>query len=212
MVNKFCIDIEVCEKNEVSLPLALYLVALYFKQPIANLELLQMASKKGLIVYYEYNNGNPKKLELSEAGIHLVETLFLDSEYKEGTKEGDRFSILAKKLQELYPSGRKQCGNTSYPWRDSHAIITKRLKALVKKYGECFTDEQAIEATRKYVESFNGNYTYMQLLKYFIFKNLARNGEIEESSQLLSYIENKDEITLNAPEPNWDELEGAELK
>ena len=57
---------------------------------------------------------------------------------------------------------------------------------------ENFTDEQAINATRKYVNSFNGDYQYMQLLKYFICKRTTGFGNAtEDNSQLLSYIENE---------------------
>ncbi|MCF0131132.1 MAG: hypothetical protein HUJ71_05365, partial [Pseudobutyrivibrio sp.] len=88
------------------------------------------------------------------------------------------------------PDGKKP--GTNYLWRDSKAVITKRLKTLVKRYGVEFTNEEAIEATKKYIASFNGNYQYMQLLKYFIYRLIP-----DESSQLLSYIENADSIENN---------------
>jgi hypothetical protein len=110
-------------------------------------------------------------------------------------KRADRYELLAAQLREIFPKGRKE--GTSYMWRDSNSIIAKKLKALVSKYGECFTDEQAINATRKYVESFNGNYRYMQLLKYFISKKVVNDGEVEETSQLLSYIENEGQSDYN---------------
>ena len=100
---------------------------------------------------------------------------------------------LADKLRALYPSGRKE--GTAYMWRDSTKTIAKKLLTLKAKYNAVFTDEQAIEATKKYVETFNGNYAYMQLLKYFILKKDLIKGE--ETSQLLSYIENEDNIHSN---------------
>lgn len=67
----------------------------------------------------------------------------------------------------------------------------RRLKLFFKKYGNEYTDEQIIQATKKYVEGFNGNYTYMRLLKYFIFKEkVGASGEVEGDSELISYIEN----------------------
>ena len=79
-------------------------------------------------------------------------------------------------------------------WRDSVPLITKRLKAFIKKYGDNYTDKEIIEATKKYVESFNGDYRYMQLLKYFILKRVnTQDGEIEDTSQLLSYLSNTGE-------------------
>ena len=96
-------------------------------------------------------------------------------------------------MQELFPEGKKP--GTKLMWRDSQAIIGKKLKAVVKKYGAKFTDEQALEATKKYVESFNGDYQFMQVLKYFISKRNQLTGE--ETSQFLSYLENADQEDVN---------------
>ena len=77
------------------------------------------------------------------------------------------------------------------------------------KYGE-YSDEQIIQATKAYVDSFNGNYTYMQLLKYFIWKNKVTGeevvrgrivGEVEKQSQLAAWIEDAPEKTVNN---DWD--------
>ena len=130
---------------------------------------------------------NPNAVVLSSNSRKLLEEIILDSD-KTVAKNNKRLENLAERLRELYPEGKKQ--GTQYYWRDSNSVIVKKLKALVKKYGDCFTDEQAINATKKYVESFNGNYQFMQLLKYFISKNVVKGGEVEETSQLLSYIEN----------------------
>lgn len=102
--------------------------------------------------------------------------------------EKERYLELANKLRALYPEGRK--AGTNYMWRDSQVAIAKKLKSLTDKFGAHFTDEQAIEATKRYIASFNGDYRFMQLLKYFILKR--DNDKQEETSQLLSFIENKD--------------------
>lgn len=125
---------------------------------------------------------------------NLLKDIFLESNAFI-IKTADRYELLAAQLRELFPKGRKE--GTSYMWRDSNNMIAKRLKALVSKYGDCFTDEQAINATKRYVESFNGNYRYMQLLKYFISKKVVNDGEVEENSQLLSYIENEGQSEHN---------------
>lgn len=202
MVNKFVIDLEECEKNNISLNHVLYLISVYFGNPFHCKESLDELVEKRYVVYYGYNEGFPDKVILTDTGIQLIETLFLNSEFKEGTKVGDRFKELAKQLQELYPEGKKQ--GTQYYWRDSTNVIIKKLKAIVKKYGDCFTNEQAIEATRKYVASFNGDYKYMQLLKYFICKNVIKGGEVEETSQLLSYIENNGQSDTQQMTIDWE--------
>lgn len=137
---------------------------------------------------------NPDIVLFREKEDNLLKDIFLESN-DIVIKRADRYELLAAQLREIFPKGRKE--GTSYMWRDSNSIIAKKLKALVSKYGECFTDEQAINATRKYVESFNGNYRYMQLLKYFISKKVINDGEVEETSQLLSYIENEGQSDYN---------------
>lgn len=144
---------------------------------------------------------NPNAVVLSSNSRKLLEEIILDSD-KTVAKNNKRLENLAEKLRELYPEGKKQ--GTQYYWRDSNSVIVKKLKALVKKYGDCFTDEQAINATKKYVESFNGNYQFMQLLKYFISKNVVKGGEVEETSQLLSYIENAGQEDKQQMTIDWE--------
>ena len=77
-------------------------------------------------------------------------------------------------------------------WRDSKIIIAKRLRALVKNTGITLNEEEVLDATRRYVTSFNGDYTLMRVLKYFISKKDKITGE--ESSELLSFMENKEDV------------------
>lgn len=96
----------------------------------------------------------------------------------------DRVTRLAKEMQEVFPEGKK---DGKYYWRDSTKIIAQRLVSFIKKFGD-YEDEEFIEATKAYVKSFNGDYSFMQLLKYFIYKRDNNSGEV--NSQLSSYIEN----------------------
>lgn len=119
-------------------------------------------------------------------------TVLLDSESSDVKKTDDRLTNLAKELMELFPKGKKE-GTTTY-WRGNMNDTKLKLKKFFKLYGEC-PDEKIIDATRKYVESFNGDYRYMRVLKYFICKSdhkLREDGTyyIEEVSELASYIEN----------------------
>ena len=185
----FHINKETLAKSGISVDMAFYLASIYFDKPYTY-DTFDLASKQGLITYNHLDRYNlPIQPKLTREGVELVESIFLNSEFK-GDKgiDTDRYDELADKLRELYPKGRKE--GTSYLWRDSHAKIANKLRTLVKKYNFKFTDEQAINATKRYIESFNGNYSYMQLLKYFILKKDKDTGE--ENSQLMSYIENED--------------------
>lgn len=123
--------------------------------------------------------------------ISLIENWATQSSMTSSTN--DRLESLASKLRDLYPSGKK--AGTNYYWKDSVALISQRLAMFFKKFGDKFTDEQIVQATRGYIESFNGNYQYMQLLKYFIYKRGVEKGE--ETSQLLSYMENNGQVDAN---------------
>lgn len=100
---------------------------------------------------------------------------------------------LCKRLKEIYPRGCKEVSGKRYYWTDSVKLIERRLKTFFSLYGE-FSDEEIEEATERYVKSFEGNYDMMKLLKYFIFREKSFGGGVSEpSSDLLNFIENKDE-------------------
>ena len=127
--------------------------------------------------------------------------LGIDIWHKKYQHNNESFEEIAEAMREVYPSGRK--AGTNYMWRDSTVVIAQRLKDLVKKYKVSFTKEEAVDATKRYISSFNGNYTYMQILKYFISKQKPVEGApAEQNSQFLSYLENKEGDTVIAS-PDW---------
>ena len=196
---KFFIVTDTNKENSISIQAFGMLFSLYNGEKLkSNEDLIDELNQKGLIMQYGAKEYLHNPIEISRNGAEMFEGIILDGEYKKNKKE-NRFNILADKLRELYPEGRKE--GTNYYWRDSTKIIARRLKALDKKYGIDFTDEQAINATKRYIDSFNGNYTYMQLLKYFIMKSVLKDGELEETSQLLSYIENENQV--NNTNTDW---------
>lgn len=132
-------------------------------------------------------------IAVSDNVKNLLATIIVDSDKKVINKEAE-FLQLANKMRDLYPSGKKP--GTTYMWRDSAAIIAHKLKTVVTKFNFHFTERQALEATKKYIASFNGNYQYMHLLKYFILKKDI-GGELK--SEFMSLIDNEDnqDITEN---------------
>lgn len=193
---KYCINPDECKKQNIPIDTFLYALSLYSGRLITP-DTFQDMCAKGYIEYDGFDlMRQPVNPKLTPAGIEMVEGILLDSEIVSPKGEDDRYLNLAEKLIELFPKGRKE--GTNYMWRDSKVLIAKRLKAVVKKYGASFTDEEAIEATRRYVNSFNGDYRFMQLLKYFIMKKNLITGD--ENSQFLSYLENK-ETSMSSD--NW---------
>jgi len=190
---KIIIDTDKIEETGLTIDECMYLVSLYFKKKI-ELSTFKSLCNKGMIQYDFISRGYAENVKINQYGINVIEALVLNSEIQQlvpvENELKDRFVVLADKLRELYPKGRKE--GTAYQWRDSTNIIALRLKNLVRKFKVDFTDEQAINAVKKYVNSFNGNYRYMQLLKYFISKRTTGiDGSTEDNSQLLSYIENE---------------------
>lgn len=119
--------------------------------------------------------------------------------------ENKQLLLLAKKLKELFPKGKK---TDSIYWSESVYNIANRLKTFLSKY-RIFLQEYEIkynksiydlieEATIKYVDSFNNDKTYMKVLKYFIFKNTLEKFDMDEpasiinTSELLTIIDNLD--------------------
>lgn len=178
---KFTIDSEQCSNNGVSLGEILALIAIANDVDIG--KSTQILIAEGLV-----SSAGTNKIRLTNKGTEKLNNVVIDSiDYT--TKDENRLESLAKKLQEIYPSGRKE--GTNYMWRGTNAEIVRKLKTLETKYNFKFSDEQAIKATETYVKSFNGNYRFMQLLKYFILKaGRDSDSNIEIKSEFMSLIEN----------------------
>lgn len=185
---KLVIDESTCKKDNLSLGELLLLFSYY--NDINLFEYKDILIKKGLITEYgdELNYDN---IRVTNKGATKLEDYIIDS--NSNKEEHDRFTALAEQLREIFPKGRKE--GTTYMWRSTTAEVAKKLKTLVIKYKFTFTDEQAIEATKAYVESFGGNYKLMRLLKYFILKAVRdEDGNIEVVSEFMNLIENEGQI------------------
>ena len=111
------------------------------------------------------------------------------------TKSEDELKELAKKMIEAYPHGamidRRTGKPTTYFFQCNNYEVRAKLKSFYARYGE-YPDEDILDAEKRYVARWNGNYQQMgfRQLKYFIFKKDKDTGEI--SSPLLDFLENKE--------------------
>lgn len=128
-----------------------------------------------------------KTLDGFASNMSTIEELNTITLYSTPKNQKNRLLELAEKLREIYPEGKKE--GTPYYWRDSKQIIAQKLNNFFKKFGN-YTDEEIINATKKYIETYKNNRQFMQLLKYFISKKDPYSGDLK--SELLSYIENDD--------------------
>ena len=192
---KITLDTEKLREKDGAM--TLYLLSLLSSCPITR-ETFEEARNKFFIRFeqpYKREETFPSYVTLTETGTFVVESnIAAHAEMSE-----ERIYNLAKKLQEIFPSGKKP--GYAYTWRDSTSCIVDRLKKFFVKYGN-YPDDRIIKVTQEYVDSFNGNYTYMQLLKYFIWKNKVTGeqivrgrivGEVERQSQLAAYLEDTDD-------------------
>ena len=180
-----CLNKKAAQQNGITIDEALLMLVIHNK---ANLEGAERALiQKGLITAERNDLFQQVGWRLTNKGTEVLDSVIIDSDKEQEPQ--DRLIQLATKLKEIFPKGKKD--GTNYYWADGVALIVRRLKLFFKKYGNKFTDEQIIQAAEKYVQGFNGNYQYMRLLKYFIFKEkVGANGEVEGDSELISYIEN----------------------
>ena len=178
---KYFIDTEVLKLNNLSL--AEFGVLLYFadrKNTKSLKDLSYSLWEKGYLT---------KEVENYSFEVHSFEklqTILAESTNEDSVNK--RAEELADKLRSIYPKGK--IPNTNYYYKSNKSDIINKLKTFFNKYGVQYTDEQIINATQKYVNSFNGNYTYLKLLKYFIWKDERLKGESVQSL-LADFIENE---------------------
>lgn len=190
---KITIDETACAEYNLSFPevLAITLIrtGVDIPQLMSTLESKGAIIKDGMFSNYLVTLGYSEK----------VDNIILNSDSDRQSE--DRLSMLSASLMDIFPA-MKKAGSSQY-FRGNKKDVTLRLKKFFKLYGNKFTDEQIIGAARKYVDSFNGDYTYMRVLKYFIWKDEKKtNSEgqmyIEEVSDLASFIENEHSDNCNS--------------
>lgn len=185
---RIVIDDRVLNKYNVGLDEVLVLIEAFRSSNLDKIT-TSLVSQQFLVL----NNGD--KI-ITEQGKELLNTILTESEDPEGN---DSLVHLATVLKSYFPKGKKP--GTNYYWAEAIPLIVKRLKLFFTKYGNNYTNEEIINATKRYINSFNGDYRYMKLLKYFIYRDRDRfSGEADYSSELLTYLENKGEAEETS---NW---------
>lgn len=133
-----------------------------------------------------------KGLKVSKEISDKIQSLLLDSD--KSTPDKNACVMLITKLRAIFPTGMK---SDRYPWKGNMPDLVKTMQKFYALYGEKWTEEQIVKATQAYVDSFNGDYTYMRILPYFILKNEKvpdENGKVrwKPSSPLADRLNNPD--------------------
>lgn len=186
---KITIDDKQCAKHKLSLQETFLLMAMLcpgkLKDAINNLK-----SRGVLLAGEEFH------IEASWADI--IQDLMTN-----GTNDEDRLLNLAKKMRECYPEGKMP--GTAYHYRCNNREVALKMKKFFTQYGK-YSDDDIIDAVKRFVAAFNGNYRFLPLLKYFVSKNKLIKDEdgtqhVVEVSPLASFLENKEDV----PDVNSDD-------
>ena len=182
---KISIDEKKCLKHKLTVEELL--VALMYRQ-VDNLEAVSEN-----LVNREILTKRDGKYLVTQRWSDEIDEIICDSsgtiEYSEG-----QLLQLAQNIREIFPNIKMP--GTPYYYRCNNKEIFKKLKKFFVQNGN-YSEEDILDATRRYVASFRGNYRYMKLAKHFISKLEDEEGEDGmihkvEHSYLLDFLENKE--------------------
>lgn len=180
---RLIIDSDICTKYNFSVDEILLLLLIMRGQDVK--DQVKNLIGRGLV------QKNDDGYTVSESVREMLDKIVLES----GNASEKRLSTLAMKMQKCFPEG-KPYGSITY-YRANKREIIFRLQSFFKQYGD-FPDEEIVDATRRFVESFHGNYKYLPVITNFIIKTSKTtdsfgNPVIENTSQLATQLENKDD-------------------
>lgn len=196
---KYIIDEKVCEKHNLTITEVLCL--LFLKSCDGNYSdvVSKLIKEEKIIESNTPDSNNIDYLYLTPHWDDEVSSIILESD--NSVPDKDRIENLVNKMRELFPKGMK-IGNSA--WRGNVRELKLRMQKFFKMYGD-YSDEAILKATKAYVDSFNGNYTYMRILKYFILKSEIKQhqndlgevvSQVEDVSELANMLDNPEEALV----------------
>ena len=196
---KITIDDKECLKHKLTFEELI--VALMFKQVHKIQETVKNLINRGVLVQ---KDGSP---HITKEWSGVIDEIICDS--SDSTSD-ERLLQLAEKMRAAYPAGRhpdKYGRPSPYLYRCNRGEIVKKLKKFFAEHGD-YSDEEIINATKRYVAAFGGNYKFLPLLKYFISKMKDEEDEDGnthkvEYSPLADYLENEEVENDVAPNRDW---------
>ena len=154
-------------------------------------DVVQRLLNRGVLLKEDTTN----KLHVFRKYAGLVDSILLQSD--KSVPKLSSIEELTLKLQELFPKERKPDTNgmPKYAYRGNKTDVANRLQKFFKLYGK-YSYDDVLECTKRYVESFKYDKTYMKILPYYIIKD----GE----STLATELENMDDTPQEITNPNED--------
>lgn len=196
---KYIIDEKVCEKHNLTITEVLCLLFLKSCDGNCSDVVSKLIKEEKIIESNTLDSNNIDYLYLTPHWDDEVSSIILESD--NSIPDKDRIENLVNKMRELFPKGMK-IGNSA--WRGNVRELKLRMQKFFKMYGD-YSDEAILKATKAYVDSFNGNYTYMRILKYFILKSEIKQhqndlgeviSQVEDVSELANILENPEEALV----------------
>lgn len=179
---KITIDEKACKKHKMSL--AEVLIALAVRNTDAFIEIPNMLSREILV-----KDTREDWYMITQHWSDVLDEILAESST---VTDDNRLLELAKKIQGIFPSGYKtdERSGAKYYHKSNSKAIQNALKRFIAYY-EDYSDEDILDAAKRYVNSFRGNYSRIEMANYFVFKdNRTKGGEI--TSSLATFLENKD--------------------
>ena len=187
---KLIIDEALCSKHKMTITEVLLALAVRSSENLQG-ELLNMQNREILV--------NDRGIyKVTQHWSDVLDELLSDSSGA-SEKTDEQLIMLAKQMREIFPQ-RKMLDRmgrpTPYYYRCNTSEVVRKLKKFFTIFGN-IPDSDIIDATKRYVASFHGDYTGMRLIKYFILKDDVKpsedgTGHVEQISDLATFLENKD--------------------
>lgn len=196
---KITIDEKVCTKHKMTIQEVL--IALIMRMGKVPDAMENMLNREILVDTGEY--------QVTQHWSDVLDEILSDSSGSVDRSDEELLE-LAQKMRELYPQGKMKdrYGRlTPYYYRCNNGEVVKKLKKFFTIFGNK-SDEDILDATKRYVASFQGNYTGMRLIKYFILKDDVKPSEdgtshVEQISDLATFLENKEEEEGGVNNDDW---------
>lgn len=181
---KITIDDKACLKHKLSVEETLIALAVKYGKNLK--ETYENLLNREVLVKDDENT------YLTQHWNDVLDEIILDS--NGAIDDEERLKNLANRMKEVYPKGKMP--GTPYYYQCNTREIMLKLKKFFKIYGN-YADDDIVEATKRFVSSFNGNYKFLPLIKYFIFKDKLVMDEdgmqhVSPESPLATFLENKD--------------------
>lgn len=192
---KITIDDKVCLKKKLSVEETLIALAVRYSKNFK--ETYENLINRGVLLKDDENT------YLATHWNDILDEIIYDS--NGGATNDERLTNLAKQLQSLFPAGKMP--GTPYYYKSNTREVAAKLKKFFEIYGN-YSDEDVINATKRYIASFNGNYKFLPMVKYFILKNKSYIDDegmpkTVLESPLATFLENKTNENVATASDDW---------